>query len=114
MAALNKYLWLSLKDTCDIYDEAAVPPCGEYSLIAKYGGAVTMTVVSIGHHIEPGPRGDTEIVGLVLRDQRDLLWQALYEIGRWDSWFPEAVRGFVKFTRVTESVKTVRVFTEVS
>ncbi len=112
--ALNKYLWLSVDDVRDIYEEVAVPADGRYRLIVKYARAMIFEVVSIGHYIEPGVKGDTEIRGLVLRDQHDYLWQALHEVGRWASWFPDEIRGFVKFTRVTEHEEVRRVFREVA
>ena len=112
--ALNKYLWLSVDDARTIYNEEAIPADGRYRLIAKHARSMILEVVSIGHYIEPGVKGDTEIHGLVVRDQHDYLWQALYEIGRWDSWFPEEIRGFVKFTRVTEHEEVRKVFREVA
>jgi hypothetical protein len=111
MVVLNKFLYLTGCDCRMIWNASSFPADG-FRLNAKFGRILIVTVESMGHHIEFTKSG-TEILGLVLRDQTDALWQARYEVGRYESGFQDEVRGFVKFTRVTESTQTLRVFTEV-
>lgn len=112
MASLNKFMWLRIDDALMIFEEQCLPADGKYRMIGKYDRQLILEPVSIGHHVKAGPKFDTEITGLVVRDQRGWLWQALHESGRFEGGFVDEVRGFVRFTRVTEQ-ETRRVFREV-
>lgn len=113
MATLDKFLWLRVDDALMIFEEQCLPADRKYRMIGKYDRLLILEPVSIGHHIEAGLKGDTEITGLVVRDQRGWLWQALHESGRFEGGFVDEVRGFVRFTRVTEQQKARRIFREV-
>lgn len=110
---LNRFLWLRTEDAQAILDGGKIPGGVKYRMAAKWNTPVILEVVSVGHRIEVISKGEVEVVGIVVRDQRDLLWQARYEIMPWESGFQDEVRGFVKFTRVVESTPSARTFTEV-
>ncbi len=111
MVVLNKFMYLRGHDCQMIWEWESIKGA-IFSLTAKYGRNLSLTVESRGHHIEFTKYG-SEVRGLVLRDQMDSLWQARFEIRRYESAFQDEVRGFVKFTRVTESTQVLRIFTEV-
>jgi hypothetical protein len=111
--ALNKYMYLKFQDASDMYEEHDIPADGLWLVASKHDGMVTVEVVSIGHYIESGMRGDTDINGLVIRNADGLLWQARYETGRHIACFMDLLGGWVKFTRVEEVLETRRVFREV-
>lgn len=111
--ALNKYMYLKFDVASDMYEERDIPADGLWLVMTKHDGPKTMQVVSIGHYIERGMRGDTEISGLVIRDLDGDLWQARMETGRHIACFMDLIGGWVKFTKVIEVVETRRVFEEV-